>query len=793
MPNSFRSNKVSLYLLPITILIFGLLGTFFITHEFREHLNAEIQDNFDSDSHIIRDKIQKEIDLGIKDIISLKAYFDSSQFVDMQEFHTFSTHMMKSTNLIQALEWVPRILLEDRVSFEKNMRQNGFPSFSITQRDRYGNLIAAPESKEYYPVAYVEPYEPNHLAHGFDLFSNTSRREALELSRDKAEIVVTSKIRLVQNEDESIAFLVFAPVFDEQKNNSSVSKRRENIKGFTLGVFSIDKILSQAFKNSIINLDNQIHFSIFDVSDDQLRSEVLYQSPGFSEKFEYNSLMEWESKNVYYEENIQVPGRLWKFVSVPSDGYFTSVNSSLPKSTLILGIIISFLLSVLMLLILLSRRRAFIISELNKNLDYKVQSRTQALEDSISELKDQRLAVISLMQDSRELAEREKRRSLELSKSEAKIKAIIDTAVDGIISIDSRGKMISINGSAQKMFGYSEQELIGKNINTLMPNPYRDQHDQYIKNYKQTGVKKIIGSNREVRAQRKNGETFPISLSIGEVRLDDYLSFTGVIRDISEQKRNEEDLKRSNKELEQFAYVASHDLQEPLRKIINFSKILVEDLKGKLDEDSEKYFNFMADAADRMRLLIKDLLDFSRSSQTKLLKEYVDFNQVIPLVLQDLELVINESKAQIIFDKLPTIYCAKRFIFQIFQNLIGNAIKFNRKGVDPVVEISCEKEDQFYHFKIKDNGIGIEEEYVEKIFEIFQRLHHKSEYPGTGIGLAICKRIIERHEGEIWIESEKGQGTIFHFTLPEIIVSTEATDKQKDDVMEFDQKFKVIR
>ncbi|TFF99206.1 MAG: hypothetical protein EU541_05560 [Promethearchaeota archaeon] len=225
------------------------------------------------------------------------------------------------------------------------------------------------------------------------------------------------------------------------------------------------------------------------------------------------------------------------------------------------------------------------------------------------------------------------------------------------------------------------------------------------------------------------------------------------------------ELKRSNKDLQQFAYVASHDCKEPLRAIISFSELLKEEYSNVLDEEGREYIKFIEDGAMRMRYLINDLLHFSRVKTKAKKPQLVDINNVIKDIKKNLHNAIKENNATIIYEDMPTIMVDRTHILQLFQNLISNSIKFRREK-PPEIKIGFEKKEKYWEFYVKDNGIGIEEEYFDRIFDIFQRLHTREEYEGSGIGLAICKRIIERFGGKIWVESEVGKGSTFFFTIP---------------------------
>ena len=225
------------------------------------------------------------------------------------------------------------------------------------------------------------------------------------------------------------------------------------------------------------------------------------------------------------------------------------------------------------------------------------------------------------------------------------------------------------------------------------------------------------------------------------------------------------ELEQKNKELEQFAYVASHDLQEPLRTTSSFVELLQQQYKGRIDEKADKYLTFIIQSSDRMKVLINDLLDYSRIGKIKELAR-IDCNTIMQQVLADLDAAIKETKAEIMTEHLPVINGYSTEIKQLFQNLVMNAIKFRKPYVSPLIYITARKKNSYWEFICKDNGIGIDKQHQERIFIIFQRLHTRSEYEGSGIGLAHCKKIVELHGGKIWVESANGKGSTFYFTLP---------------------------
>jgi light-regulated signal transduction histidine kinase (bacteriophytochrome) len=230
-----------------------------------------------------------------------------------------------------------------------------------------------------------------------------------------------------------------------------------------------------------------------------------------------------------------------------------------------------------------------------------------------------------------------------------------------------------------------------------------------------------------------------------------------------EQQRKE--LKRKNRELEQFAYVASHDLQEPLRTTSSFVELFHKQYKNKIDENADRYLDYILQSSNRMKTLITDLLDYSRIGSDKEINN-VDCEQLMKEILVDLSPMVKETEAQIAYTSLPVVHGYPTEIRQLFQNILVNALKFKKKGHTPFIKIGCERQNGSWLFSVADNGIGIAEEHFDRIFIIFQRLHTRTDYPGSGIGLSHCKKIVELHRGKIWLQSELEAGTTFYFTLP---------------------------
>jgi PAS domain S-box-containing protein len=355
----------------------------------------------------------------------------------------------------------------------------------------------------------------------------------------------------------------------------------------------------------------------------------------------------------------------------------------------------------------------------------------------------------------------------------ARMQAVMNTVPDALITIDESGIVEHFNAAAVRIFGYSADEVVGRNIRMLMPAPYHAAHDTYLANYMQGGAAQIIGKGRELHARCKDGGIFPIELGVNEVQAVGKRLFVGTIRDISERKQAEAEvhdyiaaLSRSNQELDDFAYIASHDLKEALRGLSNNALFLSEDFAGALGEAGARRTARMIYLCERMDRLINDLLYYSRLGRQDLAIQPTDLNAVIADIAMMMEGTLEESGAEILVpEPLPTIVCDLPRITEVFRNLISNAIKYN-DNAEKRIEIGCTTQNGRQIFHVRDNGIGIDPQFHQEIFRIFKRLNDEDDnVKGNGVGLTFVKKIIERHGGDIWVTSELGRGAVFHFTL----------------------------
>jgi PAS domain S-box-containing protein len=362
----------------------------------------------------------------------------------------------------------------------------------------------------------------------------------------------------------------------------------------------------------------------------------------------------------------------------------------------------------------------------------------------------------------------------ESTESRAKYRALLEAASDAMVVVNQGGEIVLLNLRAENRFGYRRGELVGQPVKNIIPEGFAERLLAQDPGSPDDPIVRQTGTGIELYGRRKDGSDFPIELTLSPVESAEGILVTAAIRDITERKSSEEqllktvgELKRSNEELQQFAYVASHDLQEPLRMVASFTQLLAERYKGRLDADADKFIAFAVDGSNRMQGLIQDLLAYARAGTNGRALRATSSEAALDCALANLRAAIAESGAIVTHDSLPAITTDEAQLAQVFQNLVGNAIKY-RSAKLPQVHVSATRNGgSEWIFRVQDNGLGIEPRYFEKIFVLFQRLHGRTEFKGTGIGLAICKKILERLGGRIWVESQPEMGSTFSFALPE--------------------------
>jgi PAS domain S-box-containing protein len=359
------------------------------------------------------------------------------------------------------------------------------------------------------------------------------------------------------------------------------------------------------------------------------------------------------------------------------------------------------------------------------------------------------------------------------------LRGLLESAPDGIVIVDGTGTIVLVNTQAQRMFGYEEAELIGQPVEMLMPGHLRGNHAEHRHAYMQGPTTRPMGVGLSLSGRRRDGTELPVEISLSPMATPDGVLVTSVVRDVTERRRTEERIRKLNedlarrvaelaavnKELEAFSYSVSHDLRAPLRSIDGFSQALMEEHAGTLDETALDYLQRIRAATQRMSELIDDLLDLSRVTRREMRHDDVDLSALAAGVMAELTKAAPERTAEVrIAEGLrgrgdPTL------LRLVLENLLGNAWKFTARVTPARIEFDAQSDGDHLTYYVRDNGVGFDMAYADKLFGAFQRLHAAHEFPGTGIGLATVQRIVLRHGGQVWALSEVGQGATFFFTL----------------------------
>jgi len=351
-------------------------------------------------------------------------------------------------------------------------------------------------------------------------------------------------------------------------------------------------------------------------------------------------------------------------------------------------------------------------------------------------------------------------------KSEEKFRSLLDSAPDATVIVNEKGIIQVTNHQTENLFGYSREEMIGQPVEILIPGELRGKHEHHREGFVKAARVRTMGEGIELNAVKKNGTRFPVEISLSPIQTEEGMLVSASVRDITLRKNLENELKRTNAEVEAFTYSVSHDLRAPLRGIIGFTAILEEDYSNKLDDEAKRITAVIKNNTLKMGHLIDNLLTFSRMGRQDILKTSINTGVMIKEVIEELSPKNNGQAIQWDIQSLPLIHADINTIRQVWVNLISNAIKYSGNKEHPIIEIGSFNHEGQAAFFIKDNGVGFLEKYKDKLFKVFQRLHSAEEFEGTGVGLALVEKIISKHGGKVWAKGEVDKGASFYFSLP---------------------------
>lgn len=729
----FRSLTNRSQPIAVLALLVCLSATAWGWHQAREQVWQEAQTRFDFRVNRTLKAIEQRMDAYEQVLRGGVAFMNSNPNVTRDSWRSYIRHLELEENYpgILGTGYVTYTPADRIPALERKVQADGFPGFQVWPKNDYDDHAA---------IIYLEPFDwRNQRAFGYNMLSQSTRREALLKARDEGRTTVSGKVLLMQEtaQDIQAGFLMYLPVYRGGIVPPTVAERRENILGFVYSPFRMNDLMRGILDGTGSDLTLQIFDGTLPAE-----GQLIYGSPMSTRQPLFETIRSLDVSGHHWTAYLASPLALEQIV----------YDSKRPLFVLLTGLMLSLLLFALLW------------------SNAGIQARASAMAQVMAEA---------------------------FRRSEAKFFSLVQTARDAIIITDSAGRIVSWNQGATEMFGYREDAVLNKPWIMVLPERLRD---EYLRGQRAAllGHGKLLKRVLELTAIRDSGEEFPVEVSLTRWGVGGETFLSAIIRDTSERqqardalnrayrdleqrveartlelRQQAEELARSNAELEQFAYVASHDLQEPLRSVSGFAQLLQRRYQDQLGEEGLTFVHFIVTGTDRMRILIKDLLTYSRAGAKERPYATIDSEAVLNDVLASLSAGIGEREAEIVRGSLPIIWGDAVDLEQLFLNLVANALKFNQSP-RPRIEIMAEDQGTDWLFSVRDNGIGIDPAFSARLFTIFQRGHRRDDYDGTGIGLAICKKVVESYQGRIWAEPNRDAGTTFFFTLPKAASLTAA-------------------
>jgi len=700
------------------VLVAGLALTLLVWYAAQENIQRDAMQRFDQAVQRIEETLRVRMQHHAQILYGARGLLLASENTDRRQWRDFVSSLNLEVRYpgIQGVGLSLRVQPAERATHIQNIRAQGFPRYTI-------HPLGARE--EYFPIIYLEPFEGRNLrAFGYDMYAEPTRRTAMQYARDQGTPALSGKVVLVQETGADVqpGFLLYLPVYRKGQSVATVEQRRAALLGFVYSPYRANDLMVSLFEK----IPPKIAFKIYDGR--EIKPEGLIYDDDVS-----TARSDIDRHSRFHEvRSVEIYGQWWTLSYNSRPAFDAEVASFAPTLILLGGTLMSLLLFGFIWSLSSTRERAL---RMASDITLKLRGSEERY---------------------RQLAER-----LDIATRSANIGIWDWDIVKNTLTWDDR--MFSLYGIRREDFGAA--------YDAWLAGVHPDDR-AYCDHAIHRALQGEAAYDIEFRVLWPDG-TIRFIKANGEVTWDEQdqpTRMVGVNYDITERKRAQEDLQsktneleRSNAELEQFAYVASHDLQEPLRMVSSYTQLLAKRYPDKLDKDANEFIAYAVDGATRMQRLIQDLLLYSRVGRGSALVP-CELQAAYDLALRNLKLALDESQAQVTHDPLPRVLGDTGQLAQLLQNLIGNAFKFRSERA-PVVHVSAVRDGAMWRIGVRDNGIGIDPEYHQRIFVIFQRLHTREHYAGTGIGLAICKKIVERHAGRIWVESQPGRGTTFFFTL----------------------------
>lgn len=706
-----------------------LLGSMFLTvvatYSAARLFDTRDQMHFENGVRQTKQAIEQRLNTYVDMLVLGSTLHGASNGFNREQFHRYVSALRFNERYpgIQGIGFSLRILPHEKAKVEEQLREGGRPFRIWPEHER----------PEYHSIVYLEPLDlRNQRAIGYDMFTDPVRQAAMAAARDSARPAASGKVTLVQETENGTqpGFLIYVPVYRGNQLPSSLEERRRDLVGFVYSPFRAWDLL-----RAIVGDEGRwpVDFRVFD-GHGRSMTNLLYQSPD----------LVGNARRPRYQrpQTLELAGRAWT-LEFASGTSLESTSGAVVVPFIALGG-----LGVSLLLFRLSSKQAQAAAEAERS----------AIELRASQAK--------------------------LAASEELHRMVTAGAADAVLSLDEQQRIRAINPATERMFGYPAAELLGQPVTVLVPS-LTAQRSLPVALTPADPKPGAPSEQVDLVARHRDGHSFPVEMSLNGYVRDAHLFYTAILRDITHRKKAEEEIQRLNQELEErvrrrtaalqetnqqleaFTYTVAHDLRAPLRAMQGFSQALLEDFAPQMNSTQLDYTRRVIAASQRMDTLIQDLLAYSRLSRAALTLESVPIEAVLQRVLQTFSGEIEQREAVVdVALPLPAVLAHPSTLEVVLANLISNALKFVGPGVAPHVRISADVKEPWVQLRVADNGIGIAEEYQERIFRVFERLHGNESFPGTGIGLAIVRKGVQRMGGRVGVRSAVDQGSTFWIELP---------------------------